>query len=267
MSSPEEFRAWDIHEAGPVDARKTVLLLPGGMCSTAFYDDMMAASPLASAPVRLVAATVPGHAGTPAPRDLSMENYAALAGALAAERGCDVVVGHSLGANVALEMVAGGHFAGPVVLLSPTFSAPDESKVLAVADSLGRLPGIGALTWSALLKVMPRAMASSLPPARREALVAEFEKNDPAFCRHAVRHYYEYLGRHGSLVARLRASDVPTWVVRGDHDEVGLTDAERAALDDSPNVTMVTVPDAGHLVMIDQPAPVAELIARVALRE
>ncbi|MFF4351266.1 alpha/beta fold hydrolase [Streptomyces sp. NPDC001530] len=265
MSSPEEFRAWDIRESGPADAHKKVLLLPGGMCGTAFYDDLMAAPAVASAPVRLVAATVPGHAGTAPPRDLSMENYAALAGALAAEHGCEVVVGHSLGANVALEMAAGGHFAGPLVLLSPTFSAPDEPKALAVADRLGRLPGIGALIWSALSKVAPRAMASGLPPARRAALVAEFKKNDPAFCRQATRHYFDYLDRHGSLVARLHDSGVPAWVVRGDHDEIGLTHMERTALDASPNVTMVTVPDAGHLVMVDQPGPVAELIARVAL--
>lgn len=266
MTTPEKFHAWDIQESGPADARATVLLLPGGMCSGAFYEDLMAAPALASAPVRLIAATLPGHAGTLPPRDLSMENYAALAGALAAERGCDVVVGHSLGANVALEMAAGGHFSGPVVLLSPTFSAPDEPRVLAVANRLGGLPGIGALTWSALVKAMPRAMASSLPPARREALVAEFKKNDPAFCRQVIRRYFDYLDRHGSLVPRLRDSGVPAWVVRGDHDEIGLTDEERAGLDAGPDVTMVVVSGAGHLVMVDQPAPVAELVARVALR-
>ncbi|WP_393086671.1 hypothetical protein [Streptomyces sp. LN704] len=32
-----------------------------------------------------------------------------------------------------------------------------------------------------------------------------------------------------------------------------------------PNVTMATVPDAGHPVMVDQPAPVAGPVARVAL--
>lgn len=265
MSSVEEFHAWDVHESGPADAAKSVLLLPGGLCSTAFYDDLTAAPALASAPVRLVAATVPGYAGTPAPLDLGLENYAALAGALAAQKGCDVVVGHSIGANIALEMAAGGHFTGPLVLLSPTFSRPDEVKFLAIADRLGRLPGIGALIWSALVWTAPRAMASSLPPARREALVAELKKNDAAFCRRATRQYYAYLDRHGSLVPRLRESGVPAWVVRGDRDEIGLTDAERAGLDAAPAVTLVEVPDAGHLVMVDQPARVAELVAQVAL--
>ncbi|MFG3172380.1 alpha/beta fold hydrolase [Streptomyces sp. NPDC048200] len=264
-SAPEQFDAWEIEESGPADAPARVLLLAGALCSAAFYDDLMAAPPLASAPVRLLAATLPGHAGTTPPADLSMENYAALAGTLAAERGCDVVVGHSLGANIALEMAAGGHFAGPVVLLSPAFSASDEDKALAVADTLGRVPGVGALTWSGLLKLTPRAMVGHLPEERRAALTAEFERNDPAFCRKAVRHYFAYLDRHGSLVDRLRDSGVPAWVVRGDHDDVHLAPAERAGLEASPAVSLVDVPDAGHLVMIDRPEVVADLVARVAL--
>ncbi|MET7389269.1 alpha/beta fold hydrolase [Streptomyces sp. NPDC005529] len=264
-SAPEQFDAWEIQESGPADASTRVLLLAGALCSAPFYDDLVAAPPLASAPVRLVAATLPGHAGTTPPEDLSLENYAALAGTLAAERGCDVVVGHSLGANIALEMAAGGHFDGPVVLLSPAFSASDEDKALAVADTLGRVPGVGALAWSGLLKVAPRAMAGHLPEERRAALTAEFGKNDPAFCRAAVRHYFAYFGRHGSLVDRLRDSGVPAWVVRGDHDDVGLSPEERAGLEASPGVTLVDVPGAGHLVMIDQPVAVAELVARVAL--
>lgn len=264
-SAPEQFDAWEIQESGPADASTRVLLLAGALCSAPFYDDLVAAPPLASAPVRLVAATLPGHAGTTPPEDLSLENYAALAGTLAAERGCDVVVGHSLGANIALEMAAGGHFDGPVVLLSPAFSASDEDKALAIADTLGRVPGVGALAWSGLLKVAPRAMAGHLPEERRAALTAEFGKNDPAFCRAAVRHYFAYFGRHGSLVDRLRDSGVPAWVVRGDHDDVGLSPDERAGLEASPGVTLVDVPSAGHLVMIDQPVAVAELVARVAL--
>ncbi|MFE2297627.1 alpha/beta fold hydrolase [Streptomyces sp. NPDC059445] len=264
-STPEKFDAWDIKESGPADAETRVLLLPGGMCGTVFYDDLMAAPSLASAPVRLVAATLPGHAGTTPPRDLSIENYAAMAGALAAERGCGVVVGHSLGANIALEMAAGGHFAGPVVLLSPSFSVSDEDKALTIANSLGRVPGLGALTWFGLVKATPRVVGQMVPPDRREVLGADLAKNDPAFCRPMIRRYFDHLDRYGSLVPRLRDSGAPAWVVRGDRDEVGLKDEERAGLEASPNVTMVEVPDAGHVVMVDQPEAVAALVAQVAL--
>jgi hypothetical protein len=47
----------------------------------------------ALARARLVAVTLPGHAGTPPPVDFSIESYARLAAELAADLGCDVVTG------------------------------------------------------------------------------------------------------------------------------------------------------------------------------
>jgi pimeloyl-ACP methyl ester carboxylesterase len=265
VSSTAQFHAWSVRESGPADAPHTVLLLPGGLCGTAFYEDLMAAPALAGAPIRLVAATVPGHAGTVAPRDVSMENYAAITGAFAAEHGCTAVVGHSIGANIALEMVAGGHFSGPVVLLSPTFSRPDESGALAVATGLGRVPGLGALVWPAMLWLTPKVLADSIPERRRAALLADLKRNAAPFCRRAMAEYFGYLDRHGSLVPRLCGSGARAWVVRGDRDEVGLTDSERAALQACPAVTLETVPDSGHLVMVEQPEAVARLITDAVL--
>ena len=48
---------WDLYEAGPLDAKHTVLLLPGGMCSARSYAEVMAEPALAG--TRLVAAGVP----------------------------------------------------------------------------------------------------------------------------------------------------------------------------------------------------------------
>src|SRR4051812_12187893 len=104
---------WELREAGPHDARHSVLLLPGGMCSAGSYAEVMAEPSLAE--TRLVAATLPGHAGAPPPDDYSIENYARLAAELARNVGADVVAGFSMGGSVALEMVASGAFAGPVV--------------------------------------------------------------------------------------------------------------------------------------------------------
>jgi pimeloyl-ACP methyl ester carboxylesterase len=263
VNTGNAFDGWDLHESGPADAEHTALLLPGGMCTGVFYDDLMAEPKMAEAPVRLVAATLPGFGNTPHPNDLSMENYAGITGRLASDLGSDIVVGHSFGANVAIEMAAAGEFAGPVVLLSPSFSREDEFKSLALVDRIGAVPGIGAVAWAAMIKIMPYAMKSSLPAARRDALLSELKKNDPGLCRQLVRHYMRYLDRHGSLVPRLCASGVQSWVVRGDRDEVGLTDEERRGLESCPHVTMVTVPDATHMVMTDQPARVAAILLEV----
>ena len=249
---------WDIRESGPPGADPTVLLLPGGMCTAVFFEPIMDA--LADAPVRVVAATLPGFGRTPYPADLSMENYATLACQLAGEVGADIVGGHSLGGNVALEMAASGGFAGPLLLLSATFSREDEARELGVLDRVGRVPGVGQLAWLAMLKAMPKAMGKRFPAERREALVADMANNDPRFCRRLVRGYYQYLDAHGSLVPRLCQSGVKSYVVFGDNDEIGLTDEERSGLEACADVRLVTVADATHGLIIEQPARIAELI-------
>ncbi|BFV56515.1 hypothetical protein KCMC57_up16190 [Kitasatospora sp. CMC57] len=267
MSTESGRAGWDIRMAGPAaGARHRVLMLPGGMCTTEFYADVMAEPAMAAAGLGMVGVTLPGFGRTSAPEDLSMENYAALLGEFAAEAGCDVLVGHSLGANVAIELAAAGVFSGPVVLLSPTFSREDEAKFLGVMNSVGRVPGLGALAWAVMMKALPKAMKRDLPPRRADVLAADLAKNDPGFCRRIVRRYYEYLDRHGSLVTRLCESGVPVWVVRGDRDEIGLTEQELRGLRDCPRVTLVTVPDAGHLALVEQPARIAEVIVEAAAR-
>jgi pimeloyl-ACP methyl ester carboxylesterase len=253
---------WDIRESGPSDAESTVLLLPGGMCTAVFFEPIMDA--LVAAPVRVVAATLPGFGRTPHSADFSIENHASLAGRLARDVGADIVGGHSLGGNVALEMAASGEFDGPLLLLSPTFSREDEAKELGILDRIGSVPGVGQLTWFAMLKAMPKAMGKRFPAERREALVAGMANNDPRFCRRGVRTYFQYLDAHGSLVPRLCESGVKSYVVFGDNDEIGLTDEERRGLEACADVTLITVADATHGLIIEQPARIAELIVELA---
>jgi pimeloyl-ACP methyl ester carboxylesterase len=261
-SRPFSGQDWDIRRSGPSDATSTVLLLPGGMCTGVFFEPIMDA--LAGAPVSVVSATLPGFGRTAYPADLSMEHYATLAGQLAAEVDADLVGGHSLGGNVALEMAASGAFECPLLLLSPSFSREDEARELGMLDRLGRVPGVGPLAWRAMLKAMPGAMGKRFPAERRAALVAGMSNNDPKFCRRIVRGYYQYLDAHGSLVPRLCESGVKSYVVFGDNDEIGLTDEERAGLEACADVTLVTVADATHMLIIEQPARIAELILELA---
>jgi pimeloyl-ACP methyl ester carboxylesterase len=188
------------------------------------YEELMAEPALAG--VRMVAVTVPGMGGTPAPEDLSIENLARLAAQCAADLGCDVVVGFSMGANIALEMAASGAFCGPLVLLAPSFSRPDEAVFFRLLDRLARV--LGHLPFAALLKMMGPAMKRMpLPPDRGEVLAAEFRRNDPRIVRRAVHCYLQYLDRHGSVASRLCEADVPAWVVHGERGDGGVTDDER----------------------------------------
>jgi pimeloyl-ACP methyl ester carboxylesterase len=199
--------------------------------------------------------------GTPPPSDFGLENYARLAAACAADLGCDVVVGHSIGANVALEMVGSGLFKGPAVLLCPSLSRTDEAMVLRALD---RLTGVlGHWPYAAMIGVFGAAMKHMpLPVGRRDVPAAEFAKNDPRVTRRMMRSYLTYLDRDGSVASRLCDAGVPAWVVHGERDDGGLTDDERRTLEACPRTQVITIPGASYFTQIEHPALVAELVVK-----
>ena len=188
MSTKESHDGWDLHTSGPAGADHTVLLLPGGLCTAAFFDDLVQEPTLSGASIRFVAATVPGFGDTQPLEDPTIENAVRLAGRLASDFGCDAVVGHSVGANLALEMAAAGEFSGAVGLLEPAFSREDEFRELGILDRIGRVPGLGHLAWVAALKTIGMASKGEFPPERHDALVAEMKQSDPRFCQRTPGH-------------------------------------------------------------------------------
>jgi pimeloyl-ACP methyl ester carboxylesterase len=258
MSTKGTYDGWEIREAGPANAPRTVLLLPGALCSGEFYEDVFAEPALASH--RLVAATVPGFGRTKAPDDLTIENYAHLAGKLAADLDADVLVGHSYGANIALEAAALGTFSGSIVLLSPSFSRKDEATALGVIDKLSVL---GSWVYKVAISGAASMTKKASPAARRDALMADISNNDPGFCRRSVHEYFSYLDRYKTVAPRLCQSGVKSWVVFGDHDEIGLQDHERSVLEACATVTLATVPGT-HMFLVESPAQTAAVIAEAA---
>lgn len=251
---------WELRDGGPAGATRSALLLPGAMGTAAFYDGLLDDPALVAGDMRLVAATPPGFGGLPAPADVSVEGYARLTAELAGRLGVDVVVGHSYFANVVIEMAAQGLLATPIVLLSPCFSRADEESDLRLVDRLERIPLIGGLPWLLLPGQLDKSLRGKVPADRHDELVAEMRRSDMRVARRVVHQYFDHLDRYGSLVARLRDGGVPAAVVRGERDAIGLTPAERSDLVASPNVTLVELPDAGHMIMTDQPTRTVELI-------
>jgi pimeloyl-ACP methyl ester carboxylesterase len=119
-----------------------------------------------------------------------------------------MVVGHSMGATVAIEMAASGAFSGPIVLLSPALSREDEPGFLWGLDRIGRVPGIGALAWGAMTRMIPTGMKRMIPAEHRQAWMAELRKNDGRSFSAAVHAHGEYLRAETSLVRRLCESGV-----------------------------------------------------------
>jgi pimeloyl-ACP methyl ester carboxylesterase len=258
VSTDREHLGWVLRETGPENAPHTVLLLPGALATPAFYDDLLAQPSIRDAPIRFIATTLPGFGGTMAPDDVSMGSYRKLASRLVADLSCDVIVGHSLGANLAIELASTSDFIGPLVLLSPSFSRKGESKFPRALDRLSRI--FGHLPYALMLKVIGPAMKSGLPPARREALTNELKKNEPRFLRDQTHQYLAYLDEHGSLAKRFCDAATRACVVYGERDDVGMTPDERALLEAAPGIRLVEIADAGHFTLNQKPEEIASLV-------
>lgn len=250
---------WEIVESGPADAERTVLMLPGGMCSARSYAELMAEPALAN--TRLLAVTMPGHAGTPPPDDWTNEHYARITAELAERERVDVIVGFSMGGIVAYEMVVSGGFTGPVVLLGISLSAPDEPAVFRGIIRLGAV--LGTLPAAVMKKGVDSMVkhAKQLPAARRDELRADFARNNTAHMRAGLKAYLRWLHRDDDRAQRLCRAGVPAWVVHAEKGgDGGLTDHERSVLEACPDVRVITLPGQVFFIPNEVPARIADLV-------
>jgi len=248
---------WETIESGPAGADKTVLMLPGGMCAAGMWTEVMAQPVLGDC--RLVAATLPGNAGAPAPDDFRAAHYAEIAAELAREVNADVVAGFSMGAMVTYEMAVTGVFKGPIVLLGSSFCSADEPAFFrGIAHServLGNLP-------MHLLKagVGPMVKQSKVSPERQAELKADFARNKPSDMRKGLRAYLRWLAEDDDRATRLCKTGLPAWVMHAEKGDGALTSHERSVLEACSTVTVVTVPGHVFWLLNDVPDQVADLI-------
>ena len=248
---------WQLFEVGPHEAACTVLLLPGGMCSARSWLEVMEQPSLSR--LRLVAATMPGHAGAPPPEDYSHEACGRMTADLVARLGVDVVVGFSMGANVALEMAEKKLFTGPTVLLGISLSARDESAFFVGLVRASRFLGTAPLS---AMKLAAGSMVKGIPvPKDRQAeLAADFRRTSTQEMRSGLLAYLAWLQSGEDHAAMLCASGVPTWVVHAEQGDGGLTAGERRTLEGCPSVRVVTIPGKVFFLPNEVPDQVATVI-------
>lgn len=251
--------AWELLIAGPEHADRSVLLLPGGANAARSYDLVMADRALSG--VRLVATTLPGMAGAPLTGDISVPGMARTAGELAKEHRCDVVVGFSHGATVALEMLLAGHFRGPVVLLGIAPTSEDDAAIFRAAVRLSQK--VGRWPLAILLRLLPLMVRSAkTTDAHKRDLIEDLKQNRAGDSVRVSAEYLDYIAADRDYAAELAASGSPAWVVHAEKNgDGGLTDAERATLDSADNVTLVTVPGSVFLLPDEAPDQTAAVIA------
>ena len=250
--------SWELLASGPPAADRSVLLLPGGANAARSFNLVMADPALSG--VRLVATTLPGMAGARVSEDVSIPAMSLRAGELAKEHGCDVVVGFSHGATVALDLVLSGHFRGPVVLLGISLTTEDEAAFFrAVVRSSQK---VGTWPMAALFRLMPlMARSAKTPPLHKKELIEDFKQNRAKDAVPACVEYLDYIAAERDFAAELAASGNPAWVVHAEKGDGGLTDAERATLQAAANVTLVTIPGSVFLLPDEAPKKIAETIA------
>jgi pimeloyl-ACP methyl ester carboxylesterase len=258
-----QLRGWPVIDNAVQDARSRVLMLPGLFCSAEFFADVLDEPALRTAGVAAFAADPPGFAGVAAPDrfDFSIESYAELVETFAAAEAIDLIVGHSLSANIGIEIAARGRFAGRLLLLSPSLSREDEEDDLRSLDQASHTPVVGTLVWLGINPTLKRGMRGRLPDERFDELLAEMRRNPRSANRAQVIAFFDYISSHGGEVAsRLATATTPVWVGRGDRDEVGMTAAEHAIIEAAPHVTIKTIQGAAHFSITDTPDQVAQLI-------
>jgi pimeloyl-ACP methyl ester carboxylesterase len=250
--------AWELLTAGPEDADRSVLLLPGGANAARSFNLVMAEQALSG--VRLVATTLPGMAGAPLSEDVSVPALARRAGELAKEHGCDVVVGFSYGATIALEMLLSGRFQGPVVLLGISLTTEDEAGFFRAAIRASQK--VGSWPMAILLRLLPlMARSAKTPEPHKRELIEDVKQNRARDSVRASIEYLEYIAADRNFAAQLAASGNPVWVVHAEKGDGGLTDVERTTLQAAPNVTVVTIPGAVFLLPDEAPQQTAAVIA------
>ena len=251
-------KAWELLTAGPDDADQSVLLLPGGANAARSFDLVMAEPALSG--VRLVATTLPGMAGAPLAEDVTIPALAERVGQLARENRCDVLVGFSHGATVALEALLSSHFRGPVVLLGISLTPADEAGFFRVVVRASQR--VGSWPMATMIRLLPlMARSAKIPEPHKRELIEDVRQNKAADAVRVCLDYLDYIGADVDYATRLAECGTPVWVVHAEKGDGGLTDAERGTLQAAPQVTLVTIPGSVFLLPDEAPRQTAAVIA------
>ena len=236
-----------------------MLLLPGGFCTALAYVDLVAELD----GITTLAANPPGFATNSPPPDFSYATaeYAELIERLAASENIDLLAGHSLGANILIEVAARNNFRGPIVLLDPCLRHRNEYRSVRLLRRLELIPPLARRAYAATTKSFPESMQGLIRPDRLEVIVADMQKTPPEQNRAVINGYFDHLEQYGTLAARLADARGEIHYVRGDAESIGFDREDIQRIVAQENVTTHAVSNSDHFTMLDNPKEVAEILA------
>ncbi|MEZ4214917.1 MAG: alpha/beta hydrolase [Myxococcota bacterium] len=232
-----------------------VVLLHGGGANAHWWDHV---APALAAGRHVVALDFRGHGDSDRPDDLRPGAFDEDLRALLEHVGAGdcVLVGHSMGAHVALARAADDPPRGLVLLDPSRGSEKRRSRRLRLALSFRR-------SYATREEAVERFRF--LPDAEHAA-----DALRRAIARHSVeelpdgRFGYKFDSRWFGLPPAERPDPArvacPTLVVRGEESEILSDEGARALCDELPRARLAVVAGAGHHVQIDRPDAVIELL-------
>jgi pimeloyl-ACP methyl ester carboxylesterase len=245
-----------------------IIMVHGHTLDRRIFDPVVAH--LADRNLRLLRPDLRGHGRSDRPEfGYHWSDHAADIRAVMAEAGVEraVVLGFSLGGGVALEMaVTAPELVTGLVLVSPVM--PDRPFEAAFLDNLkavakvARTQGIGDAMRGPWME-SPLFAASFDKPGVREAtagIVADFPGADYLATKRDV------IERDWAMPERLSEIAVPTRVMIGANDMPGFRAYAEEAAGGIPGATLVVVEGAGHLLPLEAPQRVAEVVVATVER-
>lgn len=230
-------------------------LLHGFAGDPAAWDEVIDNWAMREAPVPIA---LPGH-GTGPVLPTWEENLDVVAGAI---RGCDVVVGYSLGARVALGLIASGRMAHAVLIgVNPGISDHEREQRREFDQKwirLLRTKGVDAF-HEAWMQQPLFATQQRVDPDKLEVRRVRRSRLDPEQLARSLEvmglanmpDYWSAIPAHRDRIALIAGADDPKYV------------AISAGL---PAASFETIPNSGHDPTLEQPRELAGAIARACDR-
>lgn len=250
-----------VREDGPGDGR--VLVLLHGFSGSLHWFDFVV--PLLADTFRLVRVDLLGHGSTGgAGADAPVQAQAVAAVLTQLDVRDAVAVGHSFGADVAVELAERDDRVARLVVVT---QAPDYSDAMLPRGSAvmtGRVLGPALYRVAVPLLTGLAAVASRVRPAQRQLAdraVADFRALSPDMFRVVLAERRDRMARR-PLDAQVRDSGKPTLVILGERDHFyGARSAPRYR---SAGARVEILAESGHSPLVELPERTAGLIADFA---
>jgi magnesium chelatase accessory protein len=248
----------------------SLLMLHGSGAATHSWRDL---APLLARDFRVIAPDLPGHGFTETPSGdgLSLPGMARALGGLLDVLGLSpaLVVGHSAGAAIALQMRLEGQLA--------------EAAVVSINGALKPFPGSAGLIFPAMAKLLflnPFAIQTFARRAGRPGAVSRLiERTGSKIDEAGLAHYASLLRTTGHvggtlgmmanwdlqpLVARLSRYHGPLMLIAAENDRAVPVEVARGVKTMMPQAELLVIPGLGHLAHEEAPGRIADIVRRAA---